>query len=93
MRKAQNRASVGRHLREMLKTTIMQRRRETVYRMLSKQNAGKVPCFVCGEHVPKVKATLEHVRPLSKGGTDEMSNLSISHGKCNQARGNADHTD
>ncbi|QQP96459.1 HNH endonuclease [Lysobacter enzymogenes] len=83
-----SRRSVGRHLRGMLKATIMQRRRETVYRMLAKRNAGIVSCFVCGKHVPRQWATLEHVLPLSKGGTDEMSNLSISHAKCNHRRGN-----
>lgn len=88
MRKAENRRLVGPRLRGMLKMTIMQRRRDTTYRMLAKKNGGIVPCFVCGLHVPKAKATLEHVRPLSKGGTDEMSNLSISHARCNQARGN-----
>ena len=90
MRPANKRGSrlVSHQLRGMLKTTIMQRRRETVYRMLAKKHAGIVPCFVCGKHVPRPSATLEHVKPLSKGGTDDMSNLSISHAKCNHRRGN-----
>lgn len=76
-------------LRARLNRTVLQRRRDTVYRMLFRRHAGKVPCFVCGEHVPKDKATAEHIVPKSKGGTDDVSNLSISHAKCNQARGNA----
>ena len=76
-------------LRKRLDRTVLQRRRETVYRMLFKRHAGMVPCFVCGCHVEKREATVEHVKPLSKGGTDCMSNLSISHGKCNNRRGNA----
>jgi 5-methylcytosine-specific restriction endonuclease McrA len=85
---AKPRSIVGQRLRGMLKQTVMQSRRETVYRMLFKKHGGQVPCFVCGRHVKKQHASLEHVVPLSKGGTDEMSNLSISHGPCNNRRGN-----
>jgi len=62
-------------------------RRETLYRMLGKRNNGTVPCFVCGRHVREKNATLEHIIPISKGGTDDMDNLSISHFQCNQRRG------
>lgn len=34
--------------------------------------------------------TIEHLRPLSKGGTSAMSNLALAHRKCNQDRGNED---
>jgi 5-methylcytosine-specific restriction endonuclease McrA len=65
-------------------------RRETIYQMLSKMHMGKVPCFVCGKHVRKEDATLEHILAKSKGGTDDMDNLSISHAMCNVKRGNGD---
>lgn len=86
MMRAYKRISVN--LRKRLDRSVLQRRRETVYRMLYKKNAGKVPCFVCGKHVPKDKATAEHILPRSRGGTDGISNLSISHHACNVARGN-----
>jgi len=63
-------------------------RRETLYKYLSKQNDGIVPCFVCKRHVNPSAATIEHKTPLSKGGSDEMDNLSISHWFCNTRRGN-----
>lgn len=66
---------------------IRKRRRQTLYRMLAKRHAGRVPCFCCGEHVPIEQATLEHILPLSQGGTDDMDNLAISHAKCNHRRG------
>lgn len=69
---------------------LRKQRRETVYKMKRKRCYGVVPCFVCGAHVTEEQATLEHVKPLSKGGTDAMSNLDISHAWCNQARGNCD---
>lgn len=75
-------------LRNRLHSQVMQGRRETVYKMLKKKHGGLVPCFVCGTHVDEKYASLEHIVPLSVGGTDEMSNLSISHRKCNSDRGN-----
>lgn len=66
--------------------TVRQNRRDTIYKMKLKRNSGKCPCFVCGKHVTLQDATLEHVVERSKGGTDDMSNLDISHGKCNKER-------
>jgi len=89
---AKRKRGVGKHLKGMLKANVMAQRRQTIYRMIAKRNSGVVPCFVCLTHVPKNLATLEHILPLSKGGTNEMANLSISHAKCNHARGNLEHT-
>jgi hypothetical protein len=72
---------------KFLKMKVMGGRRETVYKFMKKKY-GEVPCYVCSRHVKEKNATLEHIIPLSKGGTDEMDNLSISHFQCNQARGN-----
>jgi 5-methylcytosine-specific restriction endonuclease McrA len=73
-------------VRAILRSTVRKRRRETVYNMTHK-SLGKVPCFVCGKPVAKDAATLEHITPISKGGTDDMSNLAISHAYCNHKRG------
>lgn len=73
----------GKQARNM---SVRQQRRDTIYKMKLKRNAGKCPCFVCGKHVTLDDATLEHVIERSKGGTDDMSNLDISHGKCNHER-------
>lgn len=62
-------------------------RRDTVYKFIGKKNDGMVPCFVCKRHVKEENATLEHIIPLSKGGSDTVDNLSISHYQCNKARG------
>lgn len=70
------------------KSNIRKSRRETVYKMLSKRGNGVVLCFCCHRAVALSDATLEHIKPLSKGGTDDMENLSISHEKCNILRGN-----
>lgn len=77
-------------LKARLAQSVRASRRETIYKMLQKKNDGSVPCFVCGKHVKQRSATLEHILPVSKGGTDDMENLSISHYQCNVMRGNGD---
>lgn len=80
---------VGKHVRGQLAASVRQGRRETIYKMAAKRHNGTVPCFVCKLHVTPDAATLEHIVPRSKGGTDDMSNLAISHSKCNNQRGNS----
>lgn len=74
-------------LKGMLHQGMMAKRRKTVYRLLMKKHGGMVPCFVCGKHVKWDDATNEHIKPKSKGGTDAIENLAISHYRCNQRRG------
>lgn len=81
------RSTTGRSLRGILKANVMRQRRETVYRMIAKRNGGVVPCFVCGTHVQFKRATLEYILPNSRGGTDAIENLAISHPICNHRRG------
>lgn len=54
----------------------------------------KAKCFYCGiETLMSVglradwKATLEHIIPKSKGGSDEIDNLVMACFRCNQLRG------
>jgi len=50
-------------------------------------------CCWCGKPMQAKKSwqwdyeTIEHLMPLSKGGSHEMSNLALAHKKCNQERG------
>lgn len=57
-----------------------------IYNTVARQLHGQVPCWVCGEHVVPEAATLEHIRPLSEGGTSHQDNLAISHAHCNHQR-------
>lgn len=75
-------------LKAKLQGSVRKGRRETIYKMLARRHDGVVPCFECGLHVTPEEATLEHIVEQSKGGTDEMGNLSISHEICNQERSN-----
>lgn len=60
--------------------------RDKIYRTVARQLHGVVPCWMCGEHVPPAEATLEHILPLSEGGSSHAANLAISHGHCNHQR-------
>lgn len=71
-----------------LRTGLLQGRRDTLFKMLTKRH-GVCPCFVCMEPVAYDDASVEHIVPSSKGGTDDMSNLTISHEQCNIDRGSA----
>lgn len=57
-----------------------------IYNTIARQLHGQVPCWVCGQHVNIIDATLEHIQPLSDGGNSHQTNLAISHAVCNQAR-------
>ena len=60
--------------------------RDKIYKTVARQLHGLVPCWVCGEHVAHADATLEHIKPLSEGGSSHQENLAISHGVCNHGR-------
>ncbi|MEO7108399.1 MAG: HNH endonuclease [Rhodoferax sp.] len=62
--------------------------RDKIYKTVARQLHGVVPCWVCGDPVQPADATLEHIRPLSEGGSSHLENLAISHAICNQRRGN-----
>jgi 5-methylcytosine-specific restriction endonuclease McrA len=60
--------------------------RTKMYRTIARQLHGAVPCWICGEQVAMEDATLEHIRPLSEGGSSHVDNLAISHAVCNHRR-------
>lgn len=46
-------------------------------------------CVYCSAEMDSAICTLDHVRSLSAGGTDDMSNLIVCCLECNQAKRNA----
>lgn len=36
----------------------------------------------------KQRATVDHILPRSKGGTDQQENLQLAHARCNKIKGN-----
>jgi 5-methylcytosine-specific restriction endonuclease McrA len=49
------------------------------------------PCHYCGIGLTRYTATIEHVVPLSKGGTDSLANTRIACQSCNVNRSNGDY--
>ncbi|NQY40676.1 MAG: HNH endonuclease [Henriciella sp.] len=58
-------------------------------------------CALCGEPMlrnrfqapharvwAKQRATVDHIRPSSKGGADTPDNLQLAHARCNKIKGN-----
>lgn len=50
-------------------------------------------CWICGEPVDKAISgrdpdgpTVDHVKPRSRGGTNQRDNLRLAHARCNAAR-------
>jgi hypothetical protein len=45
-------------------------------------------CFACGKSIENFSdATIEHIIPKSKGGTNHLDNLAVSHRLCNELKG------
>ena len=45
-------------------------------------------CGICKRDLPGLKrSTLDHIKPLGKGGGDHIDNLQLAHWKCNNDKG------
>lgn len=65
------------------------------YRRIMRQVTAMLPikCALCGQPIRHTgqdgaALTLDHVRPVSAGGSNDASNLRPAHRGCNSARGN-----
>lgn len=45
-------------------------------------------CGICGLYVPLAHASIDHVIPMSKGGTHIWGNVQLAHRRCNHLKGN-----
>jgi len=55
--------------------------------------SGQPYCGLCGREPPEVKLHVDHIVPLSKGGTNNIANLQTLCSDCNLGKGNRDETD
>ena len=44
---------------------------------------GTLTCILCNKPIEFGQDSLEHLQPISRGGTNEYNNLAIAHRKCN----------
>lgn len=56
--------------------------KEQVYR-----NSGEV-CAICGKPLSRFSYSIDHIIPLSRGGTNNIDNLRAVHPTCNKLKGN-----
>jgi 5-methylcytosine-specific restriction endonuclease McrA len=45
-------------------------------------------CRLCGGDVHLSDVDIDHVVPVSLGGTDKLDNLQVTHSRCNRSKGN-----
>ena len=46
-------------------------------------------CRLCGDDVPAVAdVDIDHIVPVTRGGSDHPSNLQVTHASCNRRKGN-----
>lgn len=72
----------------VVKHGVSGRRRKEAVRRLSKQYRWK--CSYCGRDLYPQTATVDHVVPLSKGGTNDYENLRLSCARCNRDKGSSE---
>ncbi|MCK4409764.1 MAG: HNH endonuclease [Candidatus Eisenbacteria sp.] len=59
--------------------------------MVLKESGGR--CALCGATKQERPLDVDHIKPRSKGGTNDPSNLQVLRSKCNRSKGNKDDTD
>jgi 5-methylcytosine-specific restriction endonuclease McrA len=65
----------------------MSKRRKQAKRRKLIERDGLV-CGICFERLTEKTATIDHIRPKSLGGTNELENLRLAHRSCNGSRSN-----
>lgn len=62
---------------------MAERRKFTDYEKKTVYARGNGRCGICGKHIDYEVMTVDHKIPLSKGGTNDFSNLQPACGTCN----------
>ena len=57
---------------------------ETAKKCLYAHYNGK--CAICGKHIKYKRMTIDHIVPLSQGGTDDYENLQLACHACNRMK-------
>lgn len=79
-------SKVLKYTRKKLRSANSRLLRKDRYRKLFLAQKGK--CYLCGEPLTAINCSVDHVMPISKGGSKEKENLLLAHQPCNGAKGN-----
>lgn len=66
------------------------KRQQRINAQLRKRLFGNIfiaPCYYCQEVFFVDELTIEHIQPLSLGGTNDKENIALACAPCNQQRG------
>jgi len=44
-------------------------------------------CYLCGQSLRRSSVHVEHVKPRTRGGSDELANKRLAHADCNLWKG------
>lgn len=56
---------------------------------LLRRRRGELRCGICGKRLSKKTANVDHIVPVSRGGTDDLENLQLAHPRCNRIKGDS----
>lgn len=73
-------------INEQIKVDKVKRKSFTSGERILVYNKSKGRCVICGNFVPFDDFTVDHVIPLAKGGTNEISNLQCTCDICNRIK-------
>lgn len=65
----------------------MKMKRPTKERKKQVWERDKMICFYCKQLCTETNKTVDHIKPLHKGGSNDMENLVTACKKCNQEKG------
>lgn len=68
--------------RRLLESTLTKENMQQVYEDNIKKY-GTLTCILCNKPIKFGEDSLEHLTPLSRGGTNNYNNLGVSHKNCN----------
>jgi 5-methylcytosine-specific restriction endonuclease McrA len=89
-KKLEERREALARLRGHLSVTKERRSEATkAIRILRDQVIGRdgMVCGLCGKEVAEDQVSIDHVLPISLGGTDDLDNLQVAHRGCNSRKG------
>lgn len=67
-------------------STRTKRKQITTDKRIKVYNRSKGRCAICGDFIPFDEFTVDHITPLAKGGTNDISNLQSACKTCNHIK-------
>lgn len=79
---------------DLTERTIIKLKQKEVVEILTERDGLKCQIYFCKDpytFTDKNFVTIDHIKPRSKGGTDDLENLCLAHFKCNNLKGDREY--